>query len=104
MFSVVDHQFCHTAVDADILAGNESRFIGAEMTDAANFSSVSLSPTSPQLSFPLPYRSQLPVLLQDLKALIDVVTEDFLHLLEFLFLMEILQNCLKFFLPVAGDK
>ena len=42
------------------------------------------------------------VLLQDLKALIDVISEDFLYFLEFLFLMEILQNCLKFFLAVLG--
>ena len=39
-----------------------------------------------------------------MKALADVVTKDFLHLLEFLFLMEILKNCLKFFLAVLGNE
>ena len=47
---------------------------------------------------------QLPVLFQNLKALVDVVTEDFLHLLEFLFLMEILENFLKVFLAVLGNE
>ena len=46
----------------------------------------------------------LPVFLQDLKPLVDVISKDFLYLLEFLFLMEILQNCLKFFLAVLGNE
>ncbi len=48
--------------------------------------------------------SSLSVFLQDLKALIYVVTEDFLNLFEYLLLMEILKHCLKFSLPVPGDK
>ena len=36
--------------------------------------------------------------------MVDVISEDFLYLLEFLFLMEILQNCLKFFLAVLGNE
>lgn len=47
---------------------------------------------------------QLPILLQDLKALIDVISEDFLYLLEFLFLMEILKYGLKLFLAVLGNE
>ena len=39
-----------------------------------------------------------------MKALVDVVTKDFLHLLEFLLLMEILKNFLKFFLAVLGNE
>lgn len=39
-----------------------------------------------------------------MKALIDVVTKDFLHLLEFLFLMEILKYGLKLFLAVLGNE
>ena len=36
--------------------------------------------------------------------MVDVVTKDFLHLLEFLFLMEVFQNCLKFFLAELGNE
>ena len=31
MITMVDHQFCHTAVDADGLAGDESGFLRAEI-------------------------------------------------------------------------
>ena len=30
MFSVIDHLFCHAAVDADIFAGDETRLVRAE--------------------------------------------------------------------------
>jgi hypothetical protein len=42
MFAMVDHQFCHAAINTDVFTGNESRFIRAKEQD--HFSNAEMPP------------------------------------------------------------